>query len=154
MSFPARGQLEIFTCPRGASPEGKYISRVDRGSGKHFLAYGGYIFLFFRGSLVQLRLNLCKFPVWNHIFLLSFFLTPGKNVLSCPRARKWTFLPASGTFLPGVKKKAQQKNWTLGVNSYHLGRHSNWVLEFIGYGFSVGYIRGYIREYNRLFFTR
>ena len=63
MSFPARGQLEIFTCPRGASPEGKYISRVDRGSGKHFLAYGGYIFLFFRGTLVQLRLNLCKFPV-------------------------------------------------------------------------------------------
>ena len=35
----------------------------------------------------------------------------------------------------------QRKGWRAG-------------LEFIGYGFSVGYIRGYIREYNRLFFTR
>ena len=29
-----------------------------------------------------------------------------------------------------------------------------YAVEFIGYSFSVGYIRGYIREYNRLFFTR
>ena len=84
MSFPARGQLEIFTCPRGASPEGKYISRVDRGSGKHFLAYGGYNFLFFRGTLVQPRLNLCKFPDEIKILVKSFFFNPGQECTFLP----------------------------------------------------------------------
>ena len=70
MSFPARGQLEIFTCPRGASPSGKYISRVDRGSGKHFQLFKiSAVFPFYTMEFIG---NSIYFVDWENVITSDY----------------------------------------------------------------------------------